>query len=175
MTETAAPKRKFNWWRVVLVVSLALNLLIAGLVVGVAMRFRDAPPPRELAERDVGYGAFIAAFEGDDRRALGRAYRSEMPDRDELRLRYRTQIDEVLTALRSEPFDAARFQSALHQRQEELEHMQERGQVLLIGQLSGMDQAARLRYADKLEHILTRFRDHDDDDDHGHHGDRDRD
>ena len=150
------PKRKFHWWRVVLVLSLALNLLIFGLVAGAAFRFKDGPPPRDLAARDVGYGAFIAAFDHDERRALGKAYRAQMPDRKQMRETLARDRAALLGALRAEPFDPAAFEAVLTKRQSDLMATQGKGQKLLMDQIRSMDTSARQAYADRLEEVLKR-------------------
>lgn len=156
MADTKQPKRTFHWWRVLTVVSLAINLLIFGLVAGAAYRFKDGPPPRDLAARDVGYGAFIAAFERDERRNLGKAYRAQMPDRKQMRQDMDLQRQALLEVLRAEPFDADAFEGLLNQRQSELNDMQQRGQALLIRQIDQMSPAARKNYAERLNDVLTR-------------------
>jgi Heavy-metal resistance len=59
----AAPRAPGRWMRVALVLSLAVNLLVAGMAVGVALR--GGPP--ETAVRDLGFGPFAAALSPADR------------------------------------------------------------------------------------------------------------
>ncbi|MGC8201886.1 periplasmic heavy metal sensor [Aliiroseovarius sp. PTFE2010] len=171
MADATQPKRKFHVWRVLTVVSLAINLLIIGLVAGAAYRFKEAPPPRDLAARDVGYGAFIAAFEREDRRDLGRAYRAHMPDRKQVRQEMDRQNDALLAVLRADPFQPEALEALLNQRQSRLNAMQMQGQELLLNQIRDMDPDARKDYADRLHGILTRGPDRRDRDEKG----RDRD
>lgn len=72
-TETTEKPRMKRWLRVVLVLSLALNLIIVGLVAGAAMRFGHKGPPPHVGEHPGS--PILRALDHDDRREVGRSIR----------------------------------------------------------------------------------------------------
>ena len=156
-SEGQKPKARFQWGRVVLAVSLAANLAVVGIVAGVALR-RDAwmDRARALEVRDMGFGPYVGAMEGEDRRALGRAFFREAGEAREERARAQGQFEALMGALRQEPFDAGRVEALLLSQQARLVEGQRIGTRLLVAQLAQMDREERLEYADRLDRILTR-------------------
>ena len=69
--------------RVTLFASLAVNLLIVGVVLGaVVTRDRDGGPADKMrAARDLAPPPFVFALEPQDRRALMQDFRDAAPDR----------------------------------------------------------------------------------------------
>ena len=71
-TDTATPPtRAPRWMKIVLALSLALNLAVAGLALGAFLK----DGPRRGMPRDLSFGPFTEAFSADDRRALREAFR----------------------------------------------------------------------------------------------------
>ncbi len=116
MTDTgpsdAALRRWPRWKGIMLVVSLALNLLVVGIVATAAVRHHLAPPGFSPPPTVV---TFARSLPEPRRREIWEATRSERhalrPHRAELK---QARAD-VRSALVAEPFDAERFKSA-HQR-----------------------------------------------------------
>jgi uncharacterized membrane protein len=143
-------RRGLRW---LLIGSLACNLLIVGVVVGmfVAHSVRDDHRPPRF---DRAGGAMTRALSAEDRRAIGRelrkAYRDKRPSFTDVRTQYQVVID----ALRSTPYDPSVVRAAVER---QISAMQERGQAgkeLLLSRLAEMDEAGRKAYADRLEEIL---------------------
>jgi uncharacterized membrane protein len=154
------PKKKTGtgmrpWLKVVLFASLALNLAVAGLVIGAAVNYgpRDGHRPPRV---DMMMGPYTHALSPKDRRAIGEQlrheYRAERPSRAEIR----AQFDKVLVALRAQPFDAATVEKLLkHQLEVGLER-QAIGQRLLLQRLADMSEAERIEFAQRLEDGLNK-------------------
>lgn len=156
-----AGKRGPRWGRIVLVVSLALNLAVLGIVGGTALRWnaaRDHAPDRAqaLQSRDFGFGPFVGAFESADRRALGRAYVRSAGRADVARRQVGEMFRQMVITLKAEPFDRARFESLLLQQQKQLAERQEIGAHLLVEQIDAMSPQARSAYAARLDELLRR-------------------
>lgn len=119
MTDTglsaAAPRRWPRWKGIVFVVSLALNLLVLGLVATAAIRHRFAPPPPGPAAQANVLG-FARTLNPPRRIELWQATKAEREELRPFRLELRQARDAVRQALLTEPFDAARFKEA-HARQ----------------------------------------------------------
>ncbi|MEY8842984.1 periplasmic heavy metal sensor, partial [Cribrihabitans sp. XS_ASV171] len=88
------------WMRLLLGVSLAVNLAVAGLAVGAVLR--HGGPERDRGPRSLGV-ALYRALPDEDRQALRDAGRARYQERREAGA---ADLDAMLVALRSEPFDA---------------------------------------------------------------------
>jgi uncharacterized membrane protein len=154
---TPAPTPTARWVKVALVASLALNLLILGIVGG-AWLSPDGPrgDRMERAGRDMGATPFIRALEPGDRQALVRSLRREeeplRQNREELRLRF----EALLASVRADPFDPWAVESLLQLQRSAATERQMIGERLLVEQLTTMTPEARDAFADRLEQSLRR-------------------
>lgn len=148
------PPRLSRGLRLVLILSLGLNLAVAGAVVALAIK--GPPQPRGDMVRDLGFGAFNEALDDKDREALRAGFRQKMPDIGKAKSVMRADLDAVLVVLRSEPFDPAALDAVMAgQRERVLERVQ-LGQTLLRERFTAMTPTERGAFADRLEKSLTR-------------------
>ncbi|HVG49473.1 MAG TPA: periplasmic heavy metal sensor [Rubellimicrobium sp.] len=137
--------------RWLLVVSLALNLLVAGLVAGAALR-HDGP----RRHMEMGPGPFAQALSPDDRQAI----LAEIRDRPGLgppsREERKQAMTEVLAALRSEPFDRMRAEAAMASQSDRVATVQRAIQAAMVERLASMAPEDRAAFADRLEKELER-------------------
>ena len=148
-------KPPFRWGRVVLFVSLALNLAVAG-VVGGAVLGRFGPDRHDLAARDVGFGLFSEALSKEDRIALRRAYAQANPNIRAERQKMRDNLQTILTVLRAEPFEEDALRQALETGAARITERQDRGQTMVLDHLAQMSPPERAAVADRLEESLKR-------------------
>lgn len=148
-----APKRRSGrGLRIALAVSVALNLLVLGLIGGAVMGAggrEDGPGLRAL-----GLGPFVLGLEREDRQRL----RARLDD-ESLRAERRAlgqSLQAVQGALRMEPFDRALAQAALGQARAATGALQAAGHGALLDQLEAMDATSRAALADRLERVLRR-------------------
>ncbi len=141
MAETSP--RPTRGLKIALALSVALNLLVAGVLAGAALR---GGPDREL-----GFGPFAAALTEDDRAALKREFRARMPDLREMRRGHRQAMAGVLAALRADPFDPAALEVAMDAAAARMGDRLRIGQDLLADHLGAMSPADRAAFADRLE------------------------
>lgn len=146
---------RFRWGRVLLFVSLALNLVILGIVGG-AVLGRFGPHRAELAARDVGFGLFTEAFSEQDRKDLRRAYGQAKPDIRADRRQMRADLQNVLELLRQDPFDVAALRTNLQAGAVRMAERQALGQTIMLDHLAKMSVAERAAFADRLENSLKR-------------------
>ncbi len=146
----AAPSRL---WRIVLVVSLALNLAVVGLVTGAAVsgRLGDGPP----RSFDFGLGPVARALSPQERRSIGIALRREGGMRN---LNLRDRADNMITVLRSEPFDRDALQELMRGQSDAMAQLQTRAQTALLDQISQMSPERRADFADSLQDELSKAR-----------------
>jgi uncharacterized membrane protein len=133
-------------WRGVLVVSLALNLAVIGVLGGAAVagRFGDGPPGRI----DLGLGPVARALPEDQRRAIGRALRQ---DRATGGMDFRGQMAAMTAALRADPYDPDVMRQLLEDQAARLSQVQARARSAMLDQIAAMPPEARQRFADRLE------------------------
>lgn len=155
--ETPKTLRSWPWGRIVLILSLSLNLLIAGMVAGTLLRGEpERAPDRRPEVADLGLGPYVAALDAEDRKVLVLEARREGNGLRDHRARVRRQFEELLTLLRAETLDVAALDRLLSEQQAALTDWQEIGQRLLIEHLSQMEAAERAEYADRLDKVLRR-------------------
>lgn len=154
-TRTAGNRR---WVYPLLFTSLAVNLLIAGIVIG-SLASPDRHGGRDF--RSVrGYVGepFVRALPRDERRALFADVVREAPRFREDREQLRARLEGFLDALRSEEFDRSAAEALLQEQQEAMTRRQEVGQQIILDRIDRMSPTERRAYADELERTLTRQR-----------------
>jgi uncharacterized membrane protein len=143
--------------RIALALSLAVNLAVVG-VVGGSVLGKGGRPSNPVV-RDIGFGPFTAALSPEDRAALGRAFRDSAPDMRGMRRDMRAEVDGLVQALRSVPFDESALRAAIAAQDARGKARLELGQRLLADRLVAMTAGERDAFATRLEHIMERGRD----------------
>jgi uncharacterized membrane protein len=147
------------WLRSLLVLSLGLNLLVAGFVAGRTLDIRREvrqPAPRDVAAA-LGLGPYYRALERDQRRALGRDVFAEIAADGgprSIRAGLRESFGAVLATLRAEPFDAATLAGLVTGQAESAERLRRIGQEALVARIAAMTPSERRAFADRLEDAL---------------------
>ncbi|WP_068112931.1 periplasmic heavy metal sensor [Tropicimonas marinistellae] len=156
-----APRRRI-WLRVLLFVSLAMNLAVVGIVAGAYLsRVDDKERPERIA-RELGLGPFLMALDADNREALYASAKARRGELVEGRAAWGTAFRETLTLIRQEPFDEARFLDLVERQAQIASRGRSIGQEELAVQLARMSPQERAAFADKLERgmrFAERFRD----------------
>lgn len=158
-TKETAPntgkKRLAGWTRVLLFGSLAVNLLIAGMVAGAVFRNTgERADGREL--RDMGFGFFGAALSGGDRRAIGQEMAKNSTVLRANRQHVRDQMVHFLSALRAVPYDRDMVSDLSGALQSKLADRQRVGQNVLLDRIAAMSDKQRAAYANRLERSMKR-------------------
>lgn len=138
-------------WRVVLVLSLALNLAVVGMIAGAGFsgRFGDRP----ARSFDFGLGPLSRALEPSERRAIGGAMRRDGALRA---VDLRGTAQEIIAALRSDPFDPARLETVMAAQMAQTAMVQHSAQEALLLQITAMSPQRRAAFADRLQQELSR-------------------
>ena len=141
MTDTA-PKRRYPWLKIALVISLVCNFLALGMIWGIATR---TGPAGSLLR------ASVAALPADERRefrresgAVWRAARDSTYARTPIR-------EDMIAALSAEEFDAEAFSAVLRQAQERLLRVSDQMHDKLLARISAMSLEERRAYAESLQ------------------------
>ncbi|KIN60391.1 Metal resist domain containing protein [Sulfitobacter noctilucae] len=143
--------------KTVLILSLALNFVVLGLAAGAAWRFSGENHADRRGSPSVqSYGApYIRALPREMRRELGRSLRRDggLPDRAVRRAQY----DQMVTLLRSTPFDADAVRDILADQRSTAEAFQVQAQNGWVALVTEMSQTERATLADKLQEQLARI------------------
>ncbi|MDU8927127.1 periplasmic heavy metal sensor [Alisedimentitalea sp. MJ-SS2] len=141
--------------RVVLFVSLALNLLVVGLVVGAGMKHRFGPDGRG-GHFDRPGGAMIAALDRQERRALGKEMRRSLRDARGQDGAKRIDYNAVIAALTADPYEPDVVRAAVDIPIRRLQDRAEMGRDKLLARLEAMSLEERKAYAQRLREVLER-------------------
>ncbi len=156
MTDTPNPSETFRtrgWVKALLALSLALNVAIAGLAVGVILRHGGTP---QRTDRLLGLGPLTEAMTREDWRAMRPAYLELNPDLRAGAAALRQDFNSLLAALRADPFDEAAVDTALAAITRRNVDRLESGRVLLGGYMRGLPAERRIQIADRLENVLEK-------------------
>jgi uncharacterized membrane protein len=154
------PKKR-RWMTPVLIASLAVNLLVAGVVVG-AYLSDDGPRKRNSEEQRAARGVmgepFFRALPTKDRRAVMDAILAERDTVRDSRRQLRASVENVLAAIRADTFDRTAVAKLLGEQRNAAQTRQDLGERLLLDRLEQMSPAERAAYADALEKRLRGLR-----------------
>ena len=159
-TELTPTRARRRWMMPVLFISLALNLLVIGAVVGRALS-PDAPYKRDRVSgpvRSVIGEPFVRALSREDRKALLADLRQQDPKIRENREVLRARFAAFLEALRADPFQPDEVRRLLAEQRSAAQGRQELGEVLLLNRLQAMSTDERAAYADRLQERLRSFK-----------------
>lgn len=137
--------------------SLAINLLVIGLVGGAAYRFAGGPGSEGRPPDARSYGMpYMMAMSREDRRQIGRAMRADGQGVLMSRSARRALFDGMLAALRADPFDPDAVETILLQQREASRSIQTAAETAWLAHVRAMDAAARIEYATRLEEVMKR-------------------
>ena len=158
MSETGqSPQKMRRGVRVLLFASLAVNLLVAGLVVGAIVAHRVGDDHRPPRIDQVG-GPMTRALSQQDRRTIGKALREAYRDGRPSRSEIRAEFDRVIAALQASPYDPSVVRSSLERQMQGIEEGARIGRELLLQRLESMSDEERAAYAQRLREELSRKR-----------------
>ncbi len=146
-------KKPGRSWKVLLACSLALNLAVAGLVVGAVVSGRTSDgPPRSF---DLGLGPVSRALTQDERREIVRNLRDERVLRD-FDLRGRTTG--MIAVLTADPFDPEAMRILMEEQAARMSLVQAQAQNAFFQQVTMMTPERRAVFAAQLAEELSKAR-----------------
>jgi uncharacterized membrane protein len=145
--------RPSRLWRIILVCSLALNLAVAGVVVGsmASGRLGDGPP----RSFDLGIGPITRALSPQERRDVGRSLRQDRVLRD---VDLRGRVNGMVDALKADPFAPEALRAFLEAQNAQMANVQGKAQDALLETIADMTPARRQEFADQLQQELSKAR-----------------
>lgn len=159
-TQTENPNKTGRGVRIALFVSLAVNLLILGLVGGAVLDNRGKIGPR--ADLGPAMEAGMVPFGQAMTRSQRREFVGEMESRNgELRSnrgRVREQMTSLISAISAVPFDPEALTDAFIQAQQTLGERQRISAEVLVGRIAAMTDDERAEFVEKLEKSFRRMK-----------------
>lgn len=149
----AVPRMRL-WLRLLFGLSLALNLLVIGLIAGAAWRLADAPGGGPSGT--IGL-TMMRALSADDRKAL-RAVVMDLPAQKRRSGSRSKEADRIAALMRADPLDTAALQAELSDQIARRMAVQANLQMAWITFVADMPRSDRLAYADRIEKIGKRKR-----------------
>ncbi|MCF2904587.1 periplasmic heavy metal sensor [Octadecabacter sp. CECT 8868] len=137
-----------RWQRVLLVSSLALNLVVLGVVAGAVF---NGGPPGSSQRFDLTAGPLTRAMDDDNRAAV----RTALRESDVFQRRDRSAMNEDMQALvatiRAEAFDSEKFLEILQRQRRRLQVGQDAVLDVVSAEIGNMSLEERSAFADRLE------------------------
>ncbi|MBI1416274.1 MAG: periplasmic heavy metal sensor [Limimaricola sp.] len=142
----AAPVRR--WVQIVLVVSLALNLLVAGAIGGRLLAGRGPGP---FGGFDLTLGPLSQALDRADRDAIRASLRQRPELRPLMRSERQAAIQSLIDALRADPFDPGAVSALFAAQRDRATAAMQAGQEALLARITAMSPTARVAFAARLQ------------------------
>jgi len=155
-SSTVPAKASGRGLKILLALSLAVNLAVVGIVAGVALRGQDGERHRPLAVRDMSFGPFTEALTREQRRAMLREFGTRGPGLRDMRAQIRGDFETVLAVLQADPFDPEAFRAAVEGQSRRVADRAEAGRDALVALVAQMTPAERLVFAERLQQTLSR-------------------
>jgi hypothetical protein len=163
MSDTSI-KPSRNWMKIILVLSLGLNLAVAGAVGGALLSGKGAKGDKfgSGKGRNVrmapGFTPYIRALDPAVRREMGQILRQTSKAREGRNL-MRAELSATLPLIEAEVFDRAQMEQVLEQQTQAFQrHGIERalqGRTVLLDVLEQMSLAERRAYSEKLRQAIS--------------------
>ncbi len=151
-----APKGMRLWVRIVLVVSLGLNLLVVGAIAGIAIKggpFKDGPPSR-IANETIG--PFTRALSPQDRFSIMQEIRQKGRSEGWSREAHRQSMEEMIALLEATPFDVDAFAETFRSTVGGLQGRMTVASEAFVERLSNMSEEERVAYAARVKEAVER-------------------
>lgn len=146
------PKKRRNWMRIVLILSLALNLLIVSAL-GAAFFKSQKPHGRHMDRASMGLGAYILALpepaQSEIMSMVGKGSENRRKYRRDMRA-YRTELRDALSA---EPFSREAVQAAMNGQRDGALNRTVKIQEAYLDAVSNMSDAERAAHFERAQEI----------------------
>lgn len=152
MVEVMQQTKPRKIWRIVLVTSLAVNLLMIGVAGGAYLR-DGGGPPRGF---DVQLGALTSALSTKDRRAIGEQLRQGMEQRGQTHRDRRAAFESLVETVKMQPFDPEALALVIREQQNQQTVLQERALGVFVSHVTEMSAEERSAFAKRLRDGVVR-------------------
>jgi len=149
MTESERRPATAIWVKIVLALSLALNLAVIGVVVGAMAK--GGRGGNERLQNEISFGPFTEALSRADRRALRVAFLARVPELRANKDAAKAEFATVLQSLQADPFEPEAFRRSLAAIEARNAERLRFGRILMETRILEMSAEDRLAFAQRLE------------------------
>lgn len=152
-----APKGTRLWVRILLVVSLGLNLLIIGAIAGLIIKGGPLPhagPPSKIANETIG--PFTRSLSPRDRISILREVRRQEEFEGFSRAAHQQAMEEMIALLETTPFDADAFADKFGSMVSGLQTGLDLASGAFVLRLQAMSDEDRIAYAARVRDALEK-------------------
>lgn len=153
-TESRAGVR--GWVKGLLILSLTLNFLVAGVVVG-GIIGHEKRPPHPPAPDELTFGPLTGAFSKEDRSAMRHAAEGSGTDFKAMRAMIRGDFERLVVALQADPWDEAAVRAVLTEMRARSLKRMDIGEQVMLERLQAMTPEERKQFAARLSDGVKRF------------------
>jgi len=146
-----------RWSKVLLAVSLGLNMLVLGAAGGMIYMHRS-DGAMNGGQREASYGPYSRALSQQDRKAIGTALRREVGSLRENLPKIQETFQTLILALQAEEYDRDAVHGLIAEQQALGLKRQQVGQRLLLERLDSMTVEERRAFAKRLQRTLRHRR-----------------
>lgn len=154
--ETVKDKRSPLWLRLLLIGSLAVNVLIISFFVGALLR--HGPSGHSQQGRGLEAAFYFGSLSQEDRRTIMRQLRRDHGAPAEYRRKLLTEAEQTIALLRAETVDREALAQAIQRQRGYLSQRHKDGDRVFVDHVAGMSYENRQNYADRLEDRLKHSR-----------------
>lgn len=149
-----------GWVKALFVLSLVLNFLVAGIVVGGILGHGGASMPRPAPPEELTFGPLTGAFSRADRDAMRKRAEGEGTDFKAMRAAVRGDFTRLETALTANPWNEADVRAVLAEMRDRSLRRMDLGEQVMLDRLQSMTPEERLAFAARLRDGVERFENH---------------
>jgi len=155
--DKAPAKKPRRWGRVVLVISLTLNLLVVGLIIGTSVQ-RKAPQREgeRVAVELSKIAPLVRALPEASRDELRQTLAQKLPDRRAAHRELRDMFDQMQTALSAVPFDRAAVEAVLDRQDALIKSQADWARSEILDHIETLTDAERAEIAERFKKVLRR-------------------
>ena len=139
-----------NPWKILIGISLAINLLIVGAIGGAILRVGKGP----MAKHHASGFLYMRALNFEDKKALRKELFKKKDSRKIIRAKELSSYSSAVKILRKHPFDRKAFEGLLDQQTEYSKSRPNSARLVLITQIENMTKEERLIYSKRLEDLI---------------------
>jgi uncharacterized membrane protein len=139
-----------NLWKILFGISLALNLLVVGVIGGAILRAGKGP----IAKHHASGFLYMRALNFEDKKALRKELFRNKDSRKIIRAKEYSSYSSAVKILKKDPFDRKAFEDLLDAQTKHSKSRQSSAREALVTQITRMTKDERLIYSERLEDLV---------------------
>ena len=139
-----------NLWKILFGISLALNLLVVGVIGGAILRAGKGP----IAKHHASGFLYMRALNFEDKKALRKELFRNKDSRKIIRAKEYSSYSSAVKILKKDPFDRKAFEDLLDEQTRYSKSKPSSARVALVAQIANMTKEERLVSSQRLDDLV---------------------